>query len=159
MDKHKTVELGGAVYRIDQMSADVGSWVVIQLLTKMLPTIVQSRVSIAGKLPSTTTAMTRAEFAELQGLCLSVVRVKDEKANTFVPIIANGKWIDKSLEFNLPNVLALTVHALEFNMSDFFQGGGSSALSSFSGLFSSIRRPSTDSSTDPSSQDSGATAT
>ena len=158
MQKHKTVELNGREYRIGQMSADVGSWVVIQLLTKMLPSIVQTRVKM--NVPKTSASMTREEFAELQGLCLSVVTVKDDKAGgVYLPIAKNGVWVDKSLEFDLPSVLALTVHALEFNMQGFFQESGSSALGTFKALFQSFRQPSTGSSSDPSSPSSGHTAT
>ena len=131
--KFKDVEVGGKRYRIRLMNPIVGSYVATTLATKFLPSILAAvgggdavEAEVIGSLVRTMQAgLGRAEFFELQRDCLDVVRTLTAVEDRVVeePLTQNGHWVDKDLEANAPGVLALTIEALTFNVTPFFDGG------------------------------------
>jgi hypothetical protein len=137
MQIHKDVEIGEKRYRIQRFKSDDGSFIVFQLMTKMLPGFVAGQLNMAG-LAQSGASMSEADFRTIQRHCLSVCyRYEGNSTVTEVPLpvmTTNGVFAIKDLEYDLATVLALTIHALTYNFSDFFQGNALSALASLQGL-------------------------
>ena len=68
--------------------------------------------------------MGKQEFFELQKDCLAVchelIMVGDSEQA--LPIFLNGQWARPELEDDVMTIMALTVHALIFNVTGFFEG-------------------------------------
>ena len=137
MDLTKDVEISGQRYQIGKMSARSGSWIVVQLITKLMPMGIENQLGIEG-LSSGRSEMSEAEFLNIQDHCLDVCRRYEMVAGQEVamPIMARpGVFAFKELESNLLTILALTVHALLFNVTPFFEGDGlKSVMASFKDL-------------------------
>ena len=127
----KTVEVMGRKFRISAFDALTGSYIAFQVFEKMLPMGMEGRVlSQAGtsaSLPGGRPMMTKEEFFSFQRDCLSVVS-EVLKAGPRPVINPNGSWGVEDIKDNTMLVLLLTVHALAFNVSDFFGGDGLSEL-------------------------------
>ena len=75
-------------------------------------------------MPQGRALMTKGEFFAFQRDCLSVVK-EVMKGGHEQPIInKNGSWGVQDIENNTMLVLMLTIHALAFNIADFFTGNG-----------------------------------
>ena len=140
MDATKDVEINGVRYQIGRMTAKAGSWVATQIFTKVLPSAIEGQMNKLGldSLPQGRATMTEEEFSNLQDHCLMVCRRYELVGNidTALPIMPRpGFWAIKELEYDLLTVVALTVHALVFNISPFFDGDAlKGCLQSFQGL-------------------------
>jgi hypothetical protein len=132
MDLWTDVNISGVRYQVGRFTARDGSWILAQLLTKMLPSIIESALNDAGiptNLATNRSALSEEEFASIQGHCLAVCRRYDNGVP--MPIFVRpSTWAIKELEYNLPTVIGLTVQALKFNIAGFFQGGGLTQLMS-----------------------------
>jgi len=124
-EKTKDVEVGGKRYRVGRFNPRDGSWVAFLLMTKALPAwIGDSLVSDmglpvgAGQKPE----LSEADFKNLQDHCL---RLCFEYTSTEAPpipvLMADGRFSDP--EMDVSTALALTTHAMMFNLSSLFQGG------------------------------------
>jgi hypothetical protein len=134
MELHKDMTIGSKCYRVNRLKADVGSWITFQLLTKMLPGFVSSQINLAG-LPQSGASISEQDFRSIQHYCLSACyRYEDSAPGVYMPIMSNGVFAIKELEYDLPTVLGLTIHCLQFNFADFFSGDGLSVLTSLQGL-------------------------
>ena len=71
--------------------------------------------------------MSRQEFETLQRDCLSVIS-EVLPAGPRPVLNPNGTWGLNDVEHNTMLVLLLTIHALAFNVGDFFAAGGLSAF-------------------------------
>ena len=79
MSNFKDVEVGGKKYQIGKFRARDGSWVLAQVLTKMLPVALESALKDAGAaLASNRAVLSEDEFFNLQGHALAVVRAYNE---------------------------------------------------------------------------------
>ena len=125
----KQVTIGPAEYQIAQMTAGDGSWILSQVLTKLLPVMVQGALDqMAGaKLPAGRALLSEEEFHNIQGHCLAVCR-RIEKGIPMPVFVRPNTWAVKELEYDLLTVMALTIHALTFNLTPFFEEGGLSQL-------------------------------
>lgn len=133
MDATKQVTISGAEYQIGRFTAREGSWVLAQLLTKMLPSFIERGIEATG-LAANRPQITESEFESLQAMALSVCR-RMEKGAPMPIFLRPNTWAIKELEYDLPTVAALTVHAMAFNLTSFFDGGGlGQLLSSFKAL-------------------------
>ena len=126
--KTKDIKIGEQEFQISRMTARNGSWVAMQLLTKLLPSAVAGAVEQELPMPHSSgkTEMSEDEFVNLQSHCLRVCSRYETVAGnrTAVPILmADGRWAATELEYDIVRVLTLTVHALVFNMSPFFEEG------------------------------------
>lgn len=128
-DLTKDVTLSGKVYRIRKMDALTGSWVAMQLATRMLPGFLESKLNI--KLPEGRSQMEEKEFRNLQMHCLAVCGVaKVVGDKEFVePIFhGSGRFNDSALENDIVSIMGLTIHSLLFSVSDFFVVGALKSL-------------------------------
>lgn len=137
MEMYKDVEIGGVKYQIGRMTARTGSWIAAQIISKVLPSVIESQMPLEG-LPSSRSEMSEIEFQNIQDHCLNVCKKYELIGSTeaAVPVMARfGVFAVKDLEYDLLTVLALTIHALLFNISPFFEGDGlKSIMATFQGL-------------------------
>ncbi|HEX4209511.1 MAG TPA: hypothetical protein VHY56_03895 [Candidatus Binataceae bacterium] len=119
----KDVQINGASYQIGRFTARDGSWILMQILTKMLPSAVANQLNGMGGLASGRSAMSEEEFASLQGHALAVCR-RYENGVPMPVFLRPNTWAIKELEYDVVTVLGLTVNALAFNLSPFFKEGG-----------------------------------
>jgi hypothetical protein len=121
----KIIESCGRRWRIDKFNALTGSYVVYRILFQMLPGGLEQAQEIQGlNLPKGRGIMNRQDFAELQMDCLSVcseiVQVGSTEAE--IPIIRNEAFTRENIEDDTMLVMTLTLHALMFNVTSFFEG-------------------------------------
>lgn len=121
----KTVTIGGAEYQIGQFKARVGSWILAQVLTKVLPAVIENAFAkeAGAKLASQRPAISADEFADIQGHALAVCR-RVENGVPMPVFVHPDTFAIKELEYDLVTVTALTVHALLANLTPFFADGG-----------------------------------
>jgi hypothetical protein len=118
----KDIELAGRRWRIKKFDALTGSYISYKLLSQMLPGGVDKQL---GNMPEGRQVMCKEDFISLQKDCLSVVyELKEAGANQFPMqiMMPNGSWGVEGLDDDTATVLALTIHALIFNVSGFFDG-------------------------------------
>jgi hypothetical protein len=109
VDRYKDVIVGegdaARKYRIHRLSADVGSWIVFQILTG------------GGKLEE-------EQFRKAQGHLLASIQRESVVAGQILyePIYVRDSalWADKHLQFDLVAVVNLTMQAMAFNFDGFF---------------------------------------
>ncbi len=120
-----TVTINGADYQIGQFKACDGSWILAQVLTKMLPAVIEGAMQKAagGQLAANRTMISEEEFRNIQGHALAVCR-RMENGIPMPVFVLPGTFAVKELEYDLLTVMALTVHALKFNLVPFLHGGG-----------------------------------
>ena len=136
MQATKDVEIAGTKYQVGQFKARDGSWILAQILTKMLPAVIESAFKTAN-LATGRAAISEEEFASIQGHALAVCRRMENGVPMPIFFLPNT-WAIKDLEYDLITVMALTVQALVFNISPFFEGDGlTQILGSIPGLTSS----------------------
>ena len=128
----KTVTIQGRTFKIKAFDSMTGSYIAFTLFEKMMPMGMEDKVmktlQAEGKntelmLPESRSLMSKAEFFSFQRDCLSVCFevLKGREA----PVInQNGSWGVDGLEQNTMLVLLLTIHALVFNVADFFTDEG-----------------------------------
>lgn len=127
-ETQKIVEIKGRRWRISKFDAMTGSYVSYKLLFQMLPgnmeSSLQDQTPNAMNLPKDRPLMGKQEFFELQKDCLAVchelIMVGDSEQA--LPIFLNGQWARPELEDDVMTIMALTVHALIFNVTGFFEG-------------------------------------
>lgn len=122
MNDHKLVEFEGKSYRVGRYTAKVGSAICCQLTPKLLPYL-RSGFDLSGvaAILPTIDEQTLGTFIDHS----MAITAKIQENGAVTPVFVKpDKWIDKELEFNGPAVMALTVHALAFNLAPFFTGGG-----------------------------------
>ena len=124
MEMSTDIEIRGTRYQIGRLTARTGSWIVTQIVTKMLPFGIEGQLGTGG-LPASRAEMTEADFQNIQDHCLAVCRRYEMTGSTETPMpitVRPGVFAVRELEYDLPTVLALTVQALVFNLSPFFSG-------------------------------------
>lgn len=138
IEKTRDVTIGDNVYQLTRMNPRIGSWIVAQLLTKMLPPgighAMLSELKLPVNLPENRNEMTEEQFHNLQDHCLMVVR-RYNKAGIAEPImIPNGTFCFPDLDYDVVTIMGLTVHSLMFNVKPFFvEGALDRILQSFEG--------------------------
>jgi tail assembly chaperone len=125
MEDSKDVEVKGVKYQVGRLKARHGSWILAQVLTKMLPGVLERAFAKQGaKLAAGRSDMSEEEFTSIQGHALAVCRRYDKAGLPMPVFVQPDRWAVKDLEFDLTTVMALTVHALTFNLGSFFAEGG-----------------------------------
>lgn len=133
METSKNVTISGVEYQVGRFKATTGSWILAQLLTKMLPSAVESHFQSVG-LANGRAQISETEFENIQSHCLSVCR-RYENGVPMPIFVRPDRWAVKELEYDVVAVLTLTINALVFNLQPFFSEGGlSPILSSLSDL-------------------------
>lgn len=130
----KSIEVMGRKFQIKKFDAYTGSYILFQLIDKFMPMGMEQKIPVGGStlsdaLPKGRTGMTKQEFISFQRDCLSVVsEVLPARAT---PIInANGSWGVENIADNTFLVILLMIHALTFNVADFFGEEGLKELKS-----------------------------
>lgn len=138
---YKDVEIGGRNWRIGKFDALTGSYIAYKVMTQILPTInggVTTPEAMAEGLRASRASISKADFVELQRDCLGVCSELQNVGGNIAPvkvILTNGNWGVEGIETDVPTVMALTVHALFFNVSSFFDSNAlDGAMGSFKGL-------------------------
>ena len=129
----KTITIQDRTFKISAFDAYTGSYIAFTVFEKMMPMGMEDKVMATlqaeGKspdlvMPQGRALMTKGEFFAFQRDCLSVVK-EVMKGGHEQPIInKNGSWGVQDIENNTMLVLMLTIHALAFNIADFFTGNG-----------------------------------
>jgi hypothetical protein len=121
----KDVVVNGVTYNVGQFKARDGSFILAQLLTKMLPSMLETafKKEAPGALPAGRSALSEDEFAAIQGHALAVCRRVENGVPMPIFFLPNT-WAVKEIEYDLVTVMALTIQALVFNIVPFFQGDG-----------------------------------
>jgi len=129
----KIVEIAGKKFRIGRFDALIGSYIAFTVMTKMLPMIAELMGgksetpdvnALAAGMMSSRASMSKADFLSLQKDCLSVCHEMQMAGTVEAPVavmMESGAWGVADLEYDVGTVLALTVHALFFNVSSFFE--------------------------------------
>ncbi len=138
MEMYKDIEINDTRYRVGRMTARVGSWVLLQIFTKLLPAQIESQLGL-DSLPPGRSEMSEAEFMNIQDHCLMVCRRYETQSNNdevAMPVMAApGVFAVKELEHDIVTAIGLTAHALLFNVAPFFEGNAlTSILESFKDL-------------------------
>lgn len=129
----KTVKIQGRTFEITKMDAMTGAYILYQLMDKALPMLdvmlpafsggVVSAEALTKVLSNGLPKMRRDEFEELARDCLSVVTEVNAAGN--IPVFnTNGSYRINGLERNTALLIGLIIHALVFNVSDFFAESG-----------------------------------
>ncbi len=129
MQTSTDVVIGGTTYQVGRFKARDGSWILAQVLTKMLPAVIEQALAKGAgtALASNRSMLSEDEFANIQSHALAVCR-RVENGVPMPVFVAPNTWAVKELEYDLLTVMALTVHALVFNITPFFAGDGLSQL-------------------------------
>jgi hypothetical protein len=109
-------------FKIKKFDAMTGSYVAFKLVTKAVPMGMAALLQQEDKdfkLDTSKADMSRAEFKELQLDCLSVCSEIVDGREIQV-LNDNNSFRAIGLEDDTKTVLSLTVHALLFNVKDFF---------------------------------------
>ena len=129
MSYEKTIDvtIDNHRYQIGQFKATDGSWVLTQILTKLMPAVIEKALAqkAGAPLPGNRTSLSEDEFATLQAHALAVVR-RYEKDLPVPIFVRPNRWTAtaKDLEYDLSVVMALTANAIVHNVLPFFSGGG-----------------------------------
>jgi hypothetical protein len=131
-EKSKIVEIAGRKWRIEKFDALTGSYIAYKVMGNSLPGAIDSQVT-GGNAPERK-LMSKQEFMEIQMDCLRVCYEILPAGGA--PVIGeNGSWGVTNIETDTMTVLMLTIHALIFNISGFFDGNALKDLAeSFKGM-------------------------
>lgn len=143
-ETYKTWEFGGRNWRIGKFDAMTGSYIAYKLMAEILPMGLGGQIGIPA--PKNGTAMSKTDFMELQKDCLSVC-AELLPAGPAPVMDENGNFGVQSLDHDAKTVLALTIQALVWNVTSFFD---ESLLNSMSEAMSNIFRPDVKTSTSTS---------
>lgn len=118
----KVVELSGRKFKIEKFDALTGSYIAFILMQKFLPMGMEEKAGMSN-MPDGRKLMSKEEFVGLQKDCLGVV--SEVLPARSAPIMnENGTWGVADIERDTKLVMLLTIHALTFNISGFFDEQG-----------------------------------
>lgn len=132
-EKNKIIEIAGRKWRIEKFDALTGSYIAYKVMGSVLPMGIDNQIT-EGNAPKDRTMMSKPEFLEIQMDCLRVCYEVLPAGGA--PVIGeNGSWGVTNIETDTMTVLMLTIHALIFNISGFFDGNALKDLAeSFKGM-------------------------
>ncbi|GAB6170548.1 hypothetical protein JCM15765_03930 [Paradesulfitobacterium aromaticivorans] len=120
MDKRelsKLFEFKERKFRIGKFDAMTGSYIAYKLMAEVLPMGIGAKLGFSA--PTGSPTMSKQDFMDLQKDCLGVCAELLPAGPT--PVLnENGSWGVMDIENNAPLVMALTIQALMWNVSDFF---------------------------------------
>ncbi len=128
----KDEKIGEHEYQIGRLTARDASWILIQILTKLLPAPIELKLQLnLPEVPVERTQMSAQEFHEIQDLCIMSCKRYEMVGTTKapMPIMARpGVFAIAELEYDALTIIALTIHCLGFNIACFFDDGDLSGL-------------------------------
>lgn len=115
-ETYKDVKIGDRNFRIEKFDAYTGSYIAYKLMSEALPMGLGNQLG----LPDTQkVSMSKKDFMELQKDCLGVCY--EHLPAGITPVLNdNGSFAVNGLEKDPKTVIVLTIHALLFNVSSFF---------------------------------------
>lgn len=122
---YKNFEFGGRSWRIGKFDAMTGSYIAYKLMGEMLPMGI--RIEGVPAAPKGSPTMSKADFIDLQKDCLKVC-AEMLPAGPAEVMAENGSWGVEDIENNAKLALALTMQALVWNVTDFFDASLLQAL-------------------------------
>ncbi|WNF07269.1 phage tail assembly chaperone [Brevibacillus borstelensis] len=141
---YKDVEVNGRKFRVKKFTARVGSFMIVKLTSLLAPIFSSIRsntgddfnvedMDIAGILGQLSN-ISEKDFDYIQEQALKVCY--EHLPSGLAPVLnENGTFGVLDLEEDAATIMTLTIHALGFNLTSFFQGSGLSGL--VGGLISS----------------------
>lgn len=140
----KDVVVNEKRYQISRLNADVGSWLIFQLIDSLRkvfasnnepeavanvsePDEKQKELAAQALINGMLMTLDRGLFKEVQREALKVCgqyTAIGEKEVVLPVLMANGTFAIPDLKNDIPSVISLTSHSLYFNLSPFFLGGG-----------------------------------
>lgn len=140
---YKDVEVNGRKFRVKKFPARVGSFMILKLTTILAPMIAVAGVNPKAEMMDENTIaaalghlgnISEKDFDYIQEQALKVCY--EQLPAGLTPVLNdNGTFGVPDLEDDTVSVMELTIHALGFNLTSFFQGSGLSGL--VGGLISS----------------------
>lgn len=136
----KEVQIKGRTFRIKKFGARDGSFIALKVAAILAPMfegvdlkqaqegkgVDTAGVDVFGMVGKLAT-LPEKDFAHIQGKCLGVCG--ESLASGYVPVLhENGAFGVNDLEEDTVTVMALTAHALIFNLSGFFDESGLGGL-------------------------------
>jgi hypothetical protein len=133
--EHKDIDYEGRKWRIKKFDAMTGSYIAYKLMAEALPMGIGAKAGIP--VPKSSKIMSKQDFIEFQRDCLSVCY--EVLPVGLTPVLdGSGSFAVIGIEHDVKTVMMLTIQALTFNISSFFD---ESLLASLAGAISSIVPP------------------
>lgn len=126
----KDVEISGRKWRVGRFDAMTGSYITMLVLMQMLPMGLDEQVGL-GSVSKGRSLMDKKTFFDVQSDCLRVCSELQSIGDNVAPVrvmLDDGRWGVSGVEDDVTIILALTIHTLIFNISDFFQEDALSTL-------------------------------
>jgi|HubBroStandDraft_3_1064219.scaffolds.fasta_scaffold177059_2 hypothetical protein len=131
----KDIRIGETNYQLGRLSARNGSWIVNQFVERVLGRLNNPDRELTEKdlglgLALDLQNLSEETFLKVQAKCLEVCKRYGTVGDSTIPmpvLRADGKWNDTA-EPSLPELLALTVSCLSFNLYSFFESGALETL-------------------------------
>ena len=120
----KELEVSGRKFRVGRFDALTGSYIVTLILMQMLPMGLDTQLGL-GAFSQGRSLMDKNTFFDVQRDCLKICSEIQSVGNVSTPLpvmLEDGRWGVADIENDASIVLALTIHTLVFNVTDFFQG-------------------------------------
>lgn len=124
-EKYKEIDLGGKRWRIGRFDALTGSYISTLLVMQLLPLGLGNALGLEN-VSGGKTLMSKETFIDVQKDCLKVVCELKLVGDVVMPLpvmLEDGRWGIGEIEDDAPTVMGLTIQALIFNISDFFEEG------------------------------------
>ena len=139
-EDYKDVEVGGRKWRIGKFDAMEGSYMLFKIMGVITPLLSKKTSEDRADEVNYTemflgvTTLSKQDFKEIQIGCLKVC--SEHLAAGFAPVLnENGTYGVIGIERDTSTVLALTVHALMFNVADFFAASPFGSLIGVENIF------------------------
>lgn len=137
-ETHKDIELNGRKFRLTKFDAQTGSYIGFQILMAMVPGGIENGMK---SLEAGRPILDRKTFMAIQADCLGVCYEIQLDQFPVKVLLADGRWGVDGLDTDTPLVMALTIHALLFNINSFFEAPDA-MTSLFDSLASGLNLPS-----------------
>jgi hypothetical protein len=163
MNATKDVTIGNLLYRVGELSARDGSWVVGQFLPRMLqltPEAYKDDKNLGLTMSILMSAVTEDVFDSIREKCFAVCFQQEKDMPTPTPLLmqnGTGKWAVRTPP-DLVAATALITATLVFNLRPFFEPGALETLRQLFPNMSPSAPSSTDTFSDPSQPGTGGTA-
>lgn len=153
-EDHKAWEFGGRQWDIGKFDARTGSYLAFKLMSDFGPMLSGGvHAAMSGQsadkafeavFKKGVPSMSRADFDEIQTECLRVCRELTKSGPVDV-LDERGNFGVNDLEYDAKTVMALTIQALVFNVSSFFDAGLLDSLAGILGMSPPAAKTSTSS--------------
>lgn len=133
-ETYKDIEISGRNFRIHKMTPDIGGYVCLKVIGMITPIFnsinikssdieniggILEKINLTQTITSLILELKESDFRMIQSKCLE--SCSEVLPGNITPVRrSNGTWGAIGIESNAPLALALTMHAIVYNVSDFF---------------------------------------